>query len=1086
MKLALWNIVFCLTILQVGYCQNKNTKSRNAVPHVPTKYAFIVGIQQYDDSTFFNKLCYPSMDADRFADFLLKGYIKGIRPENIVKITNDSAKVNFIEVTLSQWMIDLQPNLESGDCVFIYWSGHGALSQVDQSLACFDSYYREDVVTADGELYQDIPISLIKSQASRIFQKRGVKVFLIIDACRTRLNGVTGMPDIVAQKTEKPEADGDLYFYSATGGESSWETPLLTPGSGVFTYFLLLGLQGAADNLPPWNTVTVNELDQYLTSQVTPYVVNVLRMKPQKPKVFYKDVNQNIVLTEDIPNSVKKEARRISDSLRDIIHSTVSNATSEKPIALSKGFRANEDIEARRSFSIAEDKKREVKQIKINYQSIGQPKDTLYDSIIFKISKNQLLEPKCYSAYDYYELLEKSGADTKIVTNARLRLVIALQDKVKNTLDLYIQGKLSNTKKSIFDLASEELSCAYFLRPIGDSFRVNLLPKINFLKARALASSNNPLDWKKGLDLIDSALKMSKTAYMFHTKGVLFQNKSRFFTAASLFDSALKYSPNWTYALYNIATNYYQIQEYEKSIEFFKKILDKDSSYSRIYSWLGYNYETIVDNKISNYSTVKNYREAIDYNFKALEVDSANTYAYLNLGRIYFKIRENQKSNEELVKFFLTKGGIRYGDSQCLTWLGKLYDRQGLLDSAEYFYEKAWELNNFDTAALENYVSFLFRQGEKEKADSLFQIVLEKTKDTQNNIYDYKFLSKYCSFVFRAKSPDAADKIFQEIISTNTEDPSIFTMYSKQWESIDSVNKAKDIIRIGLAAIPTSPSLNYAMARLNLKYNNGSKSWNIEDSSLYFLKKSYELAPLSSVTTNSLGKTYLISNNFDSAKLYLNKADSLNEFVNFTVSFDREIESLGDSAIKKKKYSEAFSYYAILNKISEIQDKLVSIGKQYESANYLKFQSNLKIARLFYLNNKLDSAQFFCGKSGKYLSNFNDFEDGDSIYFEMQRNLMGLIEIEKKNKKAYKQAINIFDELDQNLRQAPDYLEQAVAFYCLGSKKVAIRLAQSSKEETRVKTFKRIVDSEGISYSSFFVQNLKKLIEEIGHSFFKK
>ncbi len=483
-------------------------------------------------------------------------------------------------------------------------------------------------------------------------------------------------------------------------------------------------------------------------------------------------------------------------------------------------------------------------------------------------------------------------------------MVVALQDKQQRFVDDYLEGRISNPKRRDFNLAYNELltslkldSGKYFISP-SDSIR------LNFLRARALAASNNPKDWDTGLKLITAALKNdSSAAYMYHTRGILFENKGRYFSAIGDFNKALKFAPNWQYIKYNLGTAYYELQEYEKSIKYFSDIAKTDSNYWRVYSWLAYNYETIADSKDNNYT------KAIWYNDKAIQIDSANTYAYLNLGRIYLKMPGNYKINIDRAKYFLKIGGLKYNDSHCLTMLGKLYAKAQNADSAEYCFKQALSLNVFDTSALDGYAYFLHNEGNTIKADSIYRKFLDTTK------HDYKFYSRYKSFVFKTKSPAAAEDIFDNIIHINHEDPSIFIEHSQQWESIDSLTKAKQALLSGMFYIPNSPSLNYAMARLYFTHLYDYFSGSSLDSSLHYLRIVQSIDSQYSLLDFALGQLYQAQNKTDSAMIYDKKASSLNKYVGYTNNFNNNLILSGNLALQKGKFTDATIYYRLADNL---------------------------------------------------------------------------------------------------------------------------------------------------------------------------
>lgn len=1066
MKRIHFILLIFLTSTATAIGQAKGGKPRNpgvlAPPIIPTKYALVIGVSKYVDSANFTNLNYADVDAENFINFLKKGYIPNLDSSRIKYFVNDKAVEDSV-IKFLRGVVN-NPDWKPGDELYVYFSGHGVLEPKENVLIWHDI---KMVPRGMGKLTNALTgIKKIRDFLEDLASTIKVKVYFIIDACRNRIedNLTDDQKDNLVKLLQRSNL-GEVDFYATHIDGVSYETKKLN-GSGVFTYFLLMGLEGAADS-DDNKKIDAQELNDYLSNTVNNYVKYVIDTSyVQRPDVFPTEQLSKVTIT-DLNNFMKiyRKARIKADSMQNIIDSA-------KQAFLSR----------RRTTGLLEQNRNPLLEKELNYgykmffanspSSYPYNDDTSKNSIYQKfrnaISNHQLVRPEGKSAYDYFLLLKKVNT-AGIIEVAQDKLFYALYDAIKEFVTAYLDGDLVDAKRNDFEIAYEETIKLMSFLGKKDILLESLQTKLYFFRAQILALSNDPTDWQIGINLIDSALNKEKTAFSYLTKAILFSNKSRFFSAISYLDTALIYAPNWKFALFNLATTNYKIQEYGKSITYCRRVLSIDSNYSRMYSWLAYNYETL--------NTLNNYKLAIEFNQKALQKDSSNAYAYLNLGRIYSKLPGNYYENLQMSKYYYQLGGFKYKDYHCLTMLGSWYLNSFTrsVDSAEYFYNRSLKLNPYDTSALSNYAYLLVETGRKDSAQALFSSVLVHTKR------DYRFLAKYRSFAFKVISPGRADTIFKEAIGINHQDPSIFIEHSEDYKRIDSLNKAKEVLLLGMSYIDSSPSLNNAMASLFFKKTNDPKFYRIAlDSSKYYLKISESLTPLYSVLQSNLSVVYSLIGKKDSSALYARKADSLNLYINFTNNFSRTLNEYADSLLAKQNYTEAFKNYTEGSKLYRVA---------YNSNDSVKSLSSYNFSRYYYLQNRLKLAKMYCNRSINYLSNYYQNKDSDidsiaidSSFSNTQEELRGLIEFEFGKRGKFKNAKRIFQGLFDDTHDYKYFLEKAVCDFELGNKNKLFSKAAFSKENS-VEVYNRIASLEDVYYSRYFMEQLSSFIRDIDTSY---
>ncbi len=230
----------------------------------PQRWAVIVGVSEYGNRGI-PALKYADRDAEALAAFLQTPEGGGFDADHMRVMVNKDATLS----NLREAMIDFLQQAIDKDLVIIYFAGHGAPDPTRPQnlyLLTYDTDPSRLGTTA-------FPMWDIQTVVSR--QIAAKKVVVLSDACHsggisidvaTRGLDVTQSNPINQYLAELARAkDGMVVFTASAAGEVSQEFPEL--GHGVFTYYLLEGLKGAADANNDL-LVTVNEMMGYVEEQV--------------------------------------------------------------------------------------------------------------------------------------------------------------------------------------------------------------------------------------------------------------------------------------------------------------------------------------------------------------------------------------------------------------------------------------------------------------------------------------------------------------------------------------------------------------------------------------------------------------------------------------------------------------------------------------------------------------------------------------------------------------------------------------------------------------------------------------------------
>jgi len=239
-------------------------------PPPSTQWAVIIGVGGYESSSV-PKLRYPVADADAVYQTLIAS--GGFKKENILLLTDKTERKPTLRNV--KWALGtfLARSAHKDDLVVIYFAGHGA-SEVDQRGIERDglSKYLVPIDADPDDLYSTaLPMDEMQNVLARIEAER-VTVFL--DAC---YSGAAGGRTFASTKTRAVTVDdifldrltrskGRAIVTASRPSELSIELPEL--GHGVFTYYLVRGLQGYAD-LNRDGIVSLQELYEYLAQEVS-------------------------------------------------------------------------------------------------------------------------------------------------------------------------------------------------------------------------------------------------------------------------------------------------------------------------------------------------------------------------------------------------------------------------------------------------------------------------------------------------------------------------------------------------------------------------------------------------------------------------------------------------------------------------------------------------------------------------------------------------------------------------------------------------------------------------------------------------
>ncbi|MEH1934504.1 MAG: caspase family protein [Nostoc sp.] len=248
----------------IGITSRSTSVKQTATPKL---WLMLVGVNQYQDEGL-PSLSYSTVDCQGLAEALVDATAQFTQTE--VKIYHDFApqppSLENIRASLRQITTAAQPI----DTILFYFSGHGIVEpNTQQAFLCLADTQKSDLQNTALAL-QELLLLLGNSGAQN--------QLVWLDACHSGrmtlksttieplLNATPKLVEVLQQSATKSK--GFYALLSCDTNQQSWEFPEL--GHGVFTYYLMKGLQGEAADTQ--GLIYVDSLYRYVYHQTLQYI----------------------------------------------------------------------------------------------------------------------------------------------------------------------------------------------------------------------------------------------------------------------------------------------------------------------------------------------------------------------------------------------------------------------------------------------------------------------------------------------------------------------------------------------------------------------------------------------------------------------------------------------------------------------------------------------------------------------------------------------------------------------------------------------------------------------------------------------
>ncbi len=613
-------------------------------------WAVIVGISDYQNPDIPD-LQYAARDASAFIHYLKSPAGGSLEDSHIKGLLNEKATAGQFAAALD-WLME---KAKENDQAIIYFSGHGDVERktITQPgfLLCWDAPAKVYMGGGTfGLVYLQEVISTLSLQIK-------AKVLVITDACRSgKLAGSEiGGSHATAANLAKQYAN-EIKIMSCQPDELSIEGPEWGGGRGVFSYFLLNGITGLADQNRD-GKVTLFELERFLDDKVpeaaAPKSQIPLTIGNKGAMISYVDQASLALLLKDMNSDLYTD---------EIVASTDKQIKSE---------------EHQKTDPILEEKYKRFKK---------------------SLKEGHLIYPEENAAWTLYQELKDKPFLAAELSEIQSNFAAALQDEAQQAINDYLKADPKELKKRwSYDERYERF-------PVYLNKAAELLGESHFLyksiKAREHYFTGLILrlngERKKDTTLIKMALvEQAKTisldssaAYAYNELGILERRLKNYKSSVNYFNQSIEQSPKWVLPLTNLANTYSLLGNNEMAIRLGIQAISIDPHSVLSHYNLGKAYE--FDS---------NWKKAKEIYLQTLALDSTEKDALLDLGLMNYLEKDYIQAEHIVLKY----SNLYPNDSHMyIPALACIYVVQGKEDKAYNTLETAFKKGYQDFKSIES------------------------------------------------------------------------------------------------------------------------------------------------------------------------------------------------------------------------------------------------------------------------------------------------------------------------------------------------------------------------------------------------
>ncbi|MCB0546678.1 MAG: tetratricopeptide repeat protein [Phaeodactylibacter sp.] len=599
--------------------------------------AVIIGISDYEDERI-PSLKFAHRDAMAMAEFLQSAAGGNIPSDNIRMLLNGQATRGEIAMAL-YWLVEQS---KAGDRAIIYFSGHGDLENkimMDQGYLL--AYDAKAVNYMGSGTY---PVEMLQKVIQTLSVRLDVEVILITDACRAGKLAGSETGGVVATNEGLARAfNNEIRILSCEPNQFSLEGEQWGGGRGLFSYFLIDGLKGLADERS----------------------------------------NKNL----------KVELRELESFLKDEVSKRADQYPMTRGPGSSELFRVDEDT----LLALLERQK-----IKEENMAFATPRSTLptagdtvihplYQQFERALAEGHLLYPEAGSAYALFQQMQQVAPLQPLLSAQRLNLAAALQDDAQQAINAYLEASPEEMSRRwqydpSYQYYPEYLDKAAELVGAGNFLYDDLKARQAYFEGLALRLRGELMPNKDSILQLairkqEQSLSIDSLApHVYNELGLAYLRLKNYRKALEYFEQAHELSPGWVVPVGNISTAQLEMARYDEAATTAEQALELREDYVPP----RYNLAKIAY-KQGDYQRTAELAEA------SIAFDSNYTYAYFILGLA----REAQNRMDKAKGAYLKAYQLNPKDALTNNKLGYLAQINGQPAEAASYYQAALQYHPY-------------------------------------------------------------------------------------------------------------------------------------------------------------------------------------------------------------------------------------------------------------------------------------------------------------------------------------------------------------------------------------------------------
>jgi protein O-mannosyl-transferase len=511
-------------------------------------YALLIGISKYKNPQL--NLQFADKDAIDFSKMVETQRFGGVPPQNVLLLTDEKGTAGAVRNGFQQF---LKGKATKADTVLILLASHGT-AEVPGTK---DSY----VLTYDSDPQDLKSTAITMSEIHKLFEEqlgKVARVMMFVDVCKAGAIGTITNTPVGTEVEGLGQTTGTLFGLLASGPkEFSVEGPQFGGGHGVFSYFLLKGLSGAADRNKD-GVITIRELIRYVTDSVADATDD-----KQHPKDFGTFENTTKLADMSKPGMEMARFKKLQDPRWD------------EPVFLASASPEPQQLPSRQ----AEEEIQRFEEALQNQRLLSEQPNNAFSSLA--------------------KLKSEVSSDRYFAYTNELR--VALDDEAQKILLKYLQGDQNPQSRDDFARGARYSEAGRELTHES----LFLEGRENFFAGRSLLFDKKFPD---AASMLETSVRFDPSAaYGYNALGIAYLEQAQFDKAIPAFRDAAKRAVHWSYPLHNLALSYVETGDYKNAIKSYQQAMKLTPQYGYLPYNLGLVYQRINRRKEAETS----YRKAI-------------------------------------------------------------------------------------------------------------------------------------------------------------------------------------------------------------------------------------------------------------------------------------------------------------------------------------------------------------------------------------------------------------------------------------------------------------------------------------------